>query len=159
MTPADADRSEAAGQEHRRPYGVTAIAIICFVYAVFLTVVMLFALIHPEFFHSSNNDRNYMVAAEVGFLTPIRIGLAVILGYGLWFLRRWARGGMVFFAGMDIVGRFSVIDRFTKAGRGIGRQLTSWQELEVAIAILVMAYLISSKKLNRAFEVGPQSDD
>lgn len=66
---------------------------------------------------------------------------------------------MIFFAGMDIVGRFSVFAKLGNARRGIGRQLTSWQELEVAIAILLMAYLVASKKVNRAFQVGPQSDD
>lgn len=76
--PDDVEGMDVAGQQYRRPYGVTVIAIVCFVYAAFLIGMMLFALIRPQFFHSSNDDRNYLVAAELGFLTPIRIGLAII---------------------------------------------------------------------------------
>jgi hypothetical protein len=142
------------GEARRRPGGVTLIAILLFLYAAFLVGILTFAITRPEVLRSSNSRRNSEIAWELAYVTPIRIGMAIVLGAGILRLIRWARKGLIFFAGVTVLGRTSVLIRPSP----IKGQLTYAQEVEILACVLLIGYLVSSQVSN-AFELGPQSDE
>src|SRR5258707_15110690 len=83
----------------RRPLGITIIAIILFIQAIFEIVVGIFA-----FF--ANIIRNPVAGLLVGWL-PLAIGILVfILAWGLWTLRPWAYWATLILEIVNIVLHF-----------------------------------------------------
>jgi hypothetical protein len=137
-----------------RPYGVTVIAVLLFLYAALLAGTLVYVTVKPDALRTSDWRRNSDIAWLLVFETPIRIGLALLLGAGILKLRRWARKGLIFFAGMAILSNLGV----QLSPVPIKHQLTYAQEIEILACVLLIGYLVSPHVSN-VFEIGPQSDD
>lgn len=122
----------------RRPLGITIIAIILFIQAIFEIVVGIFA-----FF--GNIIRNPLAGLLVGWL-PLAIGILLfILARGLWTLRPWAYWATLILEIVNIVLHFLGYNQthslFAIISGGI-------------ISIIIVIYLLVDGNVRRAFRTG-----
>jgi hypothetical protein len=122
----------------RRPLGITIIAIILFIQAIFEIVVGIFA-----FF--ANIIRNPLAGLLVGWL-PLAIGILLfILARGLWTLRPWAYWATLILEIVNIVLHFLGYSQthslFAIISGGI-------------ISIIIVIYLLVDGNVRRAFRTG-----
>jgi hypothetical protein len=122
----------------RRPLGITIIAIILFIQAIFEIVVGIVA-----FF--ANIIRNPLAGLLVGWL-PLAIGILLfILARGLWTLRPWAYWATLILEIVNIVLHFLGYSQthslFAIISGGI-------------ISIIIVIYLLVDGNVRRAFRTG-----
>jgi hypothetical protein len=122
----------------RRPLGITIIAILMFIQAIFEIVVGIFA-----FF--GNIIRNPLSGLLVGWI-PLAVGvLVLILAWGLWTLRPWAYWATLILEIVNIVLHFLGYNQthsiFAIISGGI-------------ISIIIVIYLLVDGNVRRAFRTG-----
>jgi uncharacterized membrane protein (DUF2068 family) len=122
----------------RRPLGITIIAILLFIQAVFEIVVGIFSFI-------GRLITNPLSGLLVGWI-PLAIGvLLLILAWGLWTLRPWAYWATLVLEIVNIVLHF------------LGYQQTHSIFAVISggiISIIVVIYLLVDRNVRRAFQTG-----
>jgi hypothetical protein len=122
----------------RRPLGITIIAILMFIQAIFEIVIGIFS-----FFGSIIH--NPLSGLLVGWI-PLVIGILVlILAWGLWTLRPWAYWATLILEIINIVLHFAGYSQthsiFAIISGGI-------------ISIIIVIYLLVDRNVRRAFRTG-----
>jgi hypothetical protein len=122
----------------RRPLGITIIAILLFIQAIFEIVVGIFS-----FF--GNIIKNPLSGLLVGWV-PLAIGVLVfILAWGLWTLKPWAYWATLILEIVNIVLHFLGFSQthsiFAIISGGI-------------ISIIIVIYLLVDRNVRRAFRTG-----
>ena len=122
----------------RRPLGITIIAILMFIQAIFEIVVGIFS-----FF--GNIIKNPLSGLLVGWI-PLAVGVLIfILAWGLWTLKPWAYWVTLIFEIVNIVLHFLGYNQthslFAIISGGI-------------ISIIIVIYLLVDGNVRRAFRTG-----
>jgi hypothetical protein len=122
----------------RRPLGITIIAILMFIQAIFEIVVGIFS-----FF--GNIIKNPLSGLLVGWI-PLAVGVLIfILAWGLWTLKPWAYWVTLIFEIVNIVFHFLGYNQthslFAIISGGI-------------ISIIIVIYLLVDGNVRRAFRTG-----
>jgi hypothetical protein len=122
----------------RRPLGITIIAILMFIQAIFEIVVGIFS-----FFGSIIH--NPLSGLLVGWF-PLAIGILVFfLAWGLWTLKPWAYWGTLILEIINIVLHFL----------GYGQTHSIFAIISGGIiSIIIVIYLLVDRNVRRAFRTG-----
>ena len=122
----------------RRPLGITIIAILMFIQAIFEIVVGIFS-----FF--GNLISNPLSGLLVGWI-PLAVGVLIfILAWGLWTLKPWAYWVTLIFEIVNIVLHFLGFSQTHSAFAIISGGI---------ISIIIVIYLLVDRNVRRAFRTG-----
>ena len=129
----------------KRPLGVTIIAILVGIQAVFLlffAIVSLFLVILPGW--TSGGPSGARIAAlVVGLFFLLFGGISFFLAYGLWTLKRWAFLWVVIVEGASVI--FGLVGLFSSYG---SRSIWSF-----IIPIVILLYFLLDRNVRAAFRV------
>ena len=139
-------RQKVKVESTRRPATVTFAASVLFLSAVYCLSLIGIAIFYPEMMRTGDPSVDADTASMFPMILPLRIVAAIVLGAGLWQVKRWARKTVLFYAFLSV------------AWTGVGAILTSGRmrfgigsAIAVAIDLVLIGCLVS-RKASLAFE-------
>jgi hypothetical protein len=146
-----------------RPVGIKLVAIYFCLRASAIILALVLAQLRPEAGSSANDlianllpiiRRIYAHDYEM-FLAPIFAFLEMVLGLGIWFLRKWARTLAVWDLMWEMLATLDMLSTTNSAHSFAHRPtlaITSYIEVEFIASMLILVYLFNSA-VKKAFGV------
>lgn len=131
----------------KRPLGVTILAILNFLGAATESMLLLLAVSAPDTLRSllaglspqgSGPDALLNMGTGLALYFVAIIALMLVLGYGLWTLRNWARIITIIITAISLLG---TLIGFVQIGAEIGLSAVLLGLLRVGLCILILWYL------------------
>jgi hypothetical protein len=145
--------------DFKRPRGVTVLALLVFLNSALCLLVAALAFVRPELIpavligqgHPSHGDLRYQIGLVVLFDSVGAI-VNMVIGFGLWLLRWWARWALLVCAGI-FLARWGVglLLTLLLAPRNLGHALISISPIGLLINAAIL-WLLTQSEVERAFE-------
>ena len=144
--------------DYKRPRGVTVLALLAFLNAAFCFLVVILAITHPELirtFISRRNPSTEEWKIQIGFMAffdSIGAVASVVIGFGLWSLRSWARTILLIVTVVSL-GRWAtgLLLTLLLAPRNLGHALISVRPIGLLINAAILC-LLTQPEVEHAFE-------
>ncbi len=139
-------RQAVKKESTKRPAAVTFATSVLFLSASYYLSIVGIAIFHPEALRTGDPSVDSATASALSVFIPMRIIASVVLGAGLWQMKRWARKTVLFYAPISVA--WSGLGAILTSGRvhiGPGRAFA------IALDLVLIGCLVS-RKASLAFE-------
>jgi len=143
---------------YKRPRGVTLLALLVFLNAAFCLLVVILAFTRPELLSTALIARKRLSPEDwrlqigyMAFFDSLAAGAFMVIGFGLWSLRNWARWVLLMMAGFAL-GRWAVglVLVLIFAPRALGDALMTIRPIGLLINAAIFWCLVQPE-VKRAF--------